>query len=90
MRPTRIASWTSRRRKGRTSHFENLHGRKDAAAFGKELFDLATHNFGYPIRVFLARLTSALARDRAGLAAVVAKNVAKYEAAAAANSVAEA
>ena len=26
-------------------------------------------NFGYPIRVFLARLTSALAKDRAGLAA---------------------
>ncbi len=70
--------------KGRTSFFENLHGFKDAAAFGKHLFDLATHNYGYPIRVFLARLTSALARDRAGLVEVVAGNVAKYEAAAAA------
>ena len=69
--------------KGRTSFFENLHGFKDAAAFGKHLFDLATHNYGYPIRVFLARLTSALARDRAGLVEVVAGNVAKYEAAAA-------
>jgi hypothetical protein len=69
--------------KGRTSFFENLHGFKDAAAFGKHQFDLATHNHGYPIRVFLARLTSALARDRAGLVEVVAGNVAKYEAAAA-------
>jgi hypothetical protein len=69
--------------KGRTSFFENLHGFKDAAAFGKHLFDLATHNYGYPIRVSLARLTSALARDRAGLVEVVAGNVAKYEAAAA-------
>jgi hypothetical protein len=69
---------------GRTSFFANLHGRKDAATFGKYLFDLATMNFGYPGRVFLARLTSALAKDRAGLAAVVARNVAKYEAAAAA------
>ena len=69
--------------KGRTSHFEDLHGRKDPAAFGKYLFDLGTHNCGYPIRVFLARLTSALARDRAGLTEVVAGNVAKYEGAAA-------
>ena len=65
------------------SHFEDLHGFKDAAAFGKYLFDLATHNYGFPIRVFLDRLTSALARDRAGLVEVVAGNVAKYEAAAA-------
>ena len=65
------------------SHFGVLHGFKDSAAFGKHLFDLATENFGYPIRVFLARLTSALAKDRAGLAEVVAGNVAKYEAAAA-------
>ena len=64
------------------SFFENLHGRKDAAAFGKYLFDLATHNFGYPFCVFLARLTSALARDRKGLVAMVAGNVTKYEAAA--------
>jgi hypothetical protein len=69
--------------KGRTSFFANLHGRKDAATFGKYLFDLATANFGYPSRVFLARLTSALAKDRASLAVVVAGNVAKYEAAAA-------
>jgi hypothetical protein len=64
------------------SFFEDLHGCADAAAFGKKLFDLATHHCGYPSRTFLARLTSALARDRAGLAAVVASNVAKYEAAA--------
>ena len=70
--------------KARASFFENLHRRNDAAAFGKELFDLATTNFGHPSRVFLARLTSALAKDRAGLAAEVAKSVAKYEAAAAA------
>jgi Domain of unknown function (DUF927) len=69
--------------KGKASFFENLHGFKDAAAFGKHLFDLATHHYGYPIRVFLARLTSALARDRAGLVEVVAGNVAKYEVAAA-------
>ena len=69
--------------KGKASFFENLHGFKDAAAFGKYLFDLATTNYGYPIRVFLDRLTSALARDRAGLVEVVAGNVAKYEAAAA-------
>ena len=31
--------------KGRASFFENLHGFKDAAAFGKYLFDLATHEF---------------------------------------------
>jgi hypothetical protein len=67
---------------GKASFFENLHGSQDEAAFGKKLFDLATTNYGYPIRVFLDRLTSALARDRAGLAATVADNVAAYEAAA--------
>ena len=41
-----------------------------------------TANYGYPIRVFFAGLTSALARDRVGLTAIVASNVAKYEAAA--------
>ncbi len=64
------------------SHFEELHGHENAAAFGKYLFDIATTNYGYPIRVFLARFTSALARDREGLAATVASNVATYEAAA--------
>ena len=67
-----------------SSHFENLHGYADAAALGKYLFDLATENFGYPSRAFQARLTSALAQDREGLAVMVARNVAKYEAAAAA------
>jgi hypothetical protein len=67
---------------GKASFFENLHGSPDEAAFGTKLFELATTNYGYPIRVFLARLTAALARDRAGLAASVAANVAKYEAAA--------
>ena len=69
--------------RGRKSFFEDLHGFKDTAVFGKHLFDLATANFGYPGRVFLARLTSALAQDRPGLTAVVLGNVAKYEAAAA-------
>ena len=64
------------------SHFEELHGHENAAAFGKYLFDIATTNYGYPIRVFLARFTSALARDREGLVATVAGNVATYEAAA--------
>jgi hypothetical protein len=67
---------------GKASFFENLHGSPDEAAFGKKLFDLATTNYGHPIRVFLARLTSALARDRAGLNAAVGADVAKYEAAA--------
>ena len=70
-------------RRGKTSFFENLHGFKDDATFGKYLFDVATENFGYPIRVFLDRLTAELARDRAGLVEVVAEKVAKYEAAAA-------
>ena len=70
--------------KGRTSFFEDLHGHKNAATFGKYLFDLADVNFGHPGRVFLDRLTAELARDRPGLAAVVVGNVAKYEAAAAA------
>ncbi len=70
--------------RGKTSFFENLHGSKDEAAFGKKLFDLATANHGYPIRVFIGRLTSALERDRVGFTATVASNVAKYEAAAAA------
>lgn len=61
--------------------FENLHGYKDAATFGKYLFDLATANFGYPGRAFLVRLIAALAKDRSGLIAQVAANVAKYEAA---------
>jgi hypothetical protein len=65
---------------GKASFFENLHGSQDEAAFGKKLFDLATTNYGYPIRVFLARLTSTLARDRAGLVAAFNDNVAKYEA----------
>jgi hypothetical protein len=69
--------------KGKASFFENLHGSKNDAAFGKKVFDLATENYGYPIRLFQARLTSALAKDRAGLVEVVAGNVAKYEAAAA-------
>ena len=47
------------------SFFEDLHGFKDDAVFGKYLFYLATENYGYPIRAFLARLTSALAEDRA-------------------------
>ncbi len=68
--------------KGKASFFENLRGSQDEATFGKKLFYLATTNYGYPIRVFLARLTSALARDREGLVATVAGNVAKYEAAA--------
>jgi hypothetical protein len=67
---------------GKASFFENLHGSQDEAAFGKKLFDLATKNYGYPICVFLDRLTSALARDREGLAATVADNLAAYEAAA--------
>ena len=69
-------------RRGKTSFFEHLHGFRDDATFGKYLFDLATTNYGYPIRVFVARLTSGLARDRPGLVEVVAGNVAKYEAAA--------
>jgi hypothetical protein len=69
--------------KGRTSFFEDLHGHEDAAKFGEYLFYLATENFGHPSRVFLDRLTAELARDRDSLAAVVAGNVAKYEAAAA-------
>jgi hypothetical protein len=64
------------------SQFEDLHGRTDPAKFGKYMFDLATGNFGYPIRVFVDRLTAALAKDREGLTAIVAGNVAKYEAAA--------
>ena len=62
-------------RRGKASFFENLHGFKDAAAFGKYLFDLATTNYGYPIRVFAARLTSALARDREELAATALMRV---------------
>jgi hypothetical protein len=65
---------------GKASFFENLHGSQDEAAFGKKLFYLGTRNYGYPIRVFLDRLTSALARDREGLAAAVDADVAKYEA----------
>jgi hypothetical protein len=67
---------------GKASFFENLHGSPDEAAFGTKLFYLATTKYGYPIHVFLDRLTSALARDRAGLKAAVDADVAKYEAAA--------
>jgi Domain of unknown function (DUF927) len=66
---------------GSSSFFENLHGFKDADAFGLHLFDLAVHNFGHPSRAFLTRFTAELARDRTGLAAVVAGHVAKYKAA---------
>ena len=64
------------------SFFENLHGTEDDAKFGLYLFNLATQNFGYPGRVFLARLTAELAVNRPRLAALVAGNIAKYEAAA--------
>jgi hypothetical protein len=69
--------------RGGSSHFEDLYGHADAAVFGKYLFHLATRNFGYPIHAFLGRLTDELARDRAALVALVARNVAKYAAAAA-------
>jgi hypothetical protein len=61
------------------SFFEELHGFKDSSKFGKYLFDLATHNFGYPIRVFLYRLTAELDRDREGFTAFVNGNIGKYE-----------
>ena len=64
------------------SFFENLHGFKNPAKFGKYVFDIATHNCGHPIRSFLDSLTAELARDREGLQALVDRNVAKYDAAA--------
>jgi hypothetical protein len=68
---------------GSTSFFEDLHDFKDADAFGRHLFDLATQNFGHPLHAFLIGLTNELSKDRGALAAVVAANVAKYKVAAA-------
>jgi hypothetical protein len=61
--------------------FENRHGFKDGDTFGLHLFELATRNFGHPSRAFLRQFTAELARDRKGLAAVVAGHLATYKAA---------
>ena len=66
---------------GSGSFFEELHGFKDADAFGQHLFDLAVNNCGHPSHDFLTQFTAELSRNRKVLTAGVAARIAKYKAA---------
>ena len=87
MGPSRIASSTSRHVGARRHSSRTCTGSRMRRRLANICSTSRPRITVIPFASSLARLTSALARDREGLAATVAANVAKYEAAAAANHV---